>query len=124
MKGAYILKNYSDYDATIFASGSEVEIALLASSKLQEINIKLRVISFPSMELFDKQNEKYKNKIIGNKPKFAVEAGMINGWEKYINNENFIGMKSFGSSGPYNNVYKYFGITADDIFKKIKQKLT
>ena len=78
-KGAYIIKNYSKYNASIFASGSEVEIALIASIKLQEVDIKLRVISFPSMELFEKQNEKYKKEIIGNKTKFAVEAGVVNG---------------------------------------------
>ncbi|MDC0057898.1 transketolase [Pelagibacteraceae bacterium] len=124
MKGAYIIKKYSNYDASIFASGSEVEIALLASIKLQEININLRVISFPSMELFEMQKEKYKKEIIGNKPRFAIEAGVINGWEKYIDHENFIGMKSFGASGPYNEVYKHFSITAEDIYVKIKQKLT
>ena len=123
MKGAYIIRNYSKYDASIFASGSEVEIALQASIKLQEININLRVISFPSMELFEMQNEKYKKEIIGNKPSFAVEAGIINGWEKYIENENFIGMKSFGASGPYNDIYKHFGITADKIYKKIREKI-
>ena len=124
MKGAYIIKNYSNYDASIFASGSEVEIALLASIKLKEININIRVISFPSMELFEIQNEKYKKEIIGSKPNFAVEAGVINGWEKYIDHENFIGMKSFGASGPYKDVYKHFSITAEAIFEKIKQKLT
>ena len=75
------------------------------------------------MELFETQNEKYKKEIIGNKPKFAVEAGVINGWEKYIEKENFIGMKSFGASGPYNDVYKHFKITADNICKKIQEKL-
>ena len=123
MKGAYIIKNYSKYDASIFASGSEVEIALQASIKLQEININLRVISFPSMELFEMQNIKYKKEIIGNKPNFAVEAGVINGWEKYVDYENFIGMRSFGASGSYNDVYKHFNITADYICKTIQEKL-
>ena len=122
-KGAYVLKHYSKYDASIFASGSEVEIAIEASNKLEEINIHLRVISFPSMELFEIQNEDYKNKIIGDKPNFAVEAGVVNGWEKYIESENFIGMNSFGASGPYMDVYKHFDITADFIFKKIKENL-
>jgi len=123
LKGAYIIKNQKNYDASIFASGSEVEIALLASNKLKELNINLRVISFPSMELFEMQNEKYKKEIIDNKPKFAVEAGVINGWEKYIDNDNFIGMKSFGASGPYKDVYKHFSITPEHICEKIKQKL-
>ena len=122
-KGAYVIKNNSDYHASIFASGSEVEIAVEASNKLEEKNMKLRVISFPSMELFENQDENYKKEIIGEKPLFAVEAGVINGWEKYINHKNFIGMSSFGASGPYKDVYKHFGITSDDICEKIQLQL-
>jgi len=122
-KGAYVIKNYPNYHASIFASGSEVEIAIDASNKLQEKNINLRVISFPSMELFEHQDERYKKEIIGEKPLFAVEAGVINGWEKYINHKNFIGMDSFGESGPYKDVYKHFGITSDDICEKIQLQL-
>ena len=123
-KGAYLIKDFSDYDATLFASGSEVEIALEASKKLEEKNFKVRVISFPSMELFELQEENYKKNIIGNKTCFAIEAGVINGWEKYVKYENFIGMKSFGASGPYKDVYKYFEITSDNIYTKIKKNLT
>jgi len=122
-KGAYVIKNHTDYHASIFASGSEVEIAMEASNKLEEKNINIRVISFPSMELFENQDENYKKEIIGKKPLFAVEAGVINGWEKYINHKNFIGMSSFGESGPYKDVYKYFGITSEDICKKIEIQL-
>jgi transketolase len=122
-KGAYVIKNYTDYHASILASGSEVEIAFEASNKLKEKNINLRVISFPSMELFENQNENYKKEILGNKPLFAVEAGIVNGWEKYINHNNFIGMSSFGESGQYKDVYKHFGITSDDICEKIQLQL-
>ena len=124
LKGAYIIQNQSEHDASIFASGSEVEIALLASNKLKEFNINLRVISFPSMELFEMQDSNYKKEIIDDKPKFAVEAGIINGWEKYIDNDDFIGMTSFGASGPYKDVYKHFNITAEHICERIKHKLT
>ncbi len=124
LKGAYIIQNQSEHDASIFASGSEVEIALLASNKLKEFKINLRVISFPSMELFELQDSKYKKEIVDDKPKFAVEAGVINGWEKYIDNKDFIGMKSFGASGPYKDVYKHFNITAEHICERIKYKLT
>ena len=122
-KGAYVIKNNSDYHASIFASGSEVEIAVEASNKLEEKNMKLRVISFPSMELFENQDENYKKEMIGEKPLFAVEAGVINGWEKYINFKNFIGMSSFGASGPYKDVYKHFGITSDEICENIQIQL-
>ena len=70
------------------------------------------------------QDSKYKKEIIDNKPKFAVEAGVINGWEKYIDSDNFIGMKSFGASGPYKDVYKHFNITPEHICERIKHKLT
>ena len=122
-KGAYVIKNYTEYHASIFASGSEVEIAVEASNKLRDKNINLRVISFPSMELFENQNNEYKKNILGEKPLFAIEAGIINGWEKYINYNNFIGMSSFGESGPYKDVYKHFGITSDEICKKIQLQL-
>ena len=122
-KGAYIIRNYKDYHASIFASGSEVEIALEASSKLEKINVFARVISIPCMELFEKQDETYKKSIIGNKTCFAVEAGVINGWERYVHYNNFIGMNSFGASGPYKDVYKHFGITSDNIYTKIKLEL-
>ena len=122
-KGAYTIKDYKDYHASIFASGSEVEIALEASSKLEKINVFVRVISLPCMELFEKQDVDYKKSIIGSKTCFAVEAGVINGWEKYVQYDNFIGMSSFGASGPYKDVYKHFGISADNICKKIKLKL-
>ena len=75
------------------------------------------------MELFENQDDNYKKEIIGEKPLFAVEAGVINGWEKYINYKNFIGMTSFGASGPYKDVYKLFGITSDDICEKIQLQL-
>jgi transketolase len=75
------------------------------------------------MELFEKQDENYKKEILGEKPLFAVEAGVINGWEKYINFKNFIGMSSFGASGPYKDVYKNFGITSNDICEKIQLHL-
>ena len=66
-----------------------------------EENINVRVVSLPSWEIFDKDPRNIKTEILGDKPIFAIEAGVVNGWEKYIPSENFIGMKSFGASGPY-----------------------
>ena len=115
--------NFENYVATILATGSEVEIACEASNQLEKEGIYLRVVSMPSFELFEKQTDNYIKEVLGNKLCFAIEAGVINGWEKYINYENFIGLKSFGASGPYKDVYKHFGITAENVCKKIKQKL-
>ena len=123
-KGAYVIKNHSDYNASIFASGSEVEIAVEASNKLEAKNIKLRVISFPSMELFEKQDENYKKEILGEKPLFAVEAGVINGWEKYIGSNGLaIGIDHFGSSAPASDLASEFGFTADQVINKIEKYL-
>ena len=74
-------------------------------------------------EKFEKQSKKYKKNILGNKECFAVEASVSLGWHKYVKDGNFIGMKSFGASGPYKDVYKHFGITAENICTKIKLNL-
>jgi transketolase len=122
-QGAYPIVDYKNYSATILATGSEVEIACKSSELLSQENINVRVVSFPSWEIFDKKSEKVKNKILGIKPRFAIEAGVIHGWEKYIPKENFIGMKSFGASGPYKKLYEHFGITAETLKELIIQRI-
>ena len=122
--GAYIILNYDKYDATILASGSEVEIACSASNKLKEQNdLDVRVVSIPSFELFENNNDDYKNEIIGDKPVFGIEAGVINGWEKYLNKKNFVGMSTFGESGPYKQLYNHFKITDHNLIELIKKNL-
>jgi transketolase len=121
--GAYPIFDHDKYHATIFATGSEVEIAVNAAKQLANENINLRVISFPSWELFSMQSDSYKQKILGNKPRFAIEAGVINGWEKFVPSQNFLGMKSFGASGPYKKLYEYFGITSENLIKMIKNNI-
>lgn len=121
--GGFAIIDFEKYDATILATGSEVEIAYEASKKLSIENINVRVISFPSWEIFNKKSDKDQKKLLGEKPIFAVEAGVINGWEKFINSDNFIGMKSFGASGPHKELYKHFGITSAELIKLIKNKV-
>ena len=122
-EGGYPIRDHKAYVATILSTGSEVEIACEASEILFKMNINVRVVSLPSWEIFDQKIEEEKNKILGNKTLFAIEAGVINGWEKYINTENFIGMNSFGASGPYKKLYKHFGITPDSLVQLITKKL-
>ena len=118
--GAYIIRNYENYDATILASGSEVEIACSASEKIKrDNNLKVNVVSIPSFELFNKQDAEYKKKILGNKTIFGIEAGVINGWEKYLNSNNFVGMTTFGESGPYKELYNHFKITDENLIETI-----
>ena len=122
-KGAYILKNFDEYEATILATGSEVEIAINASIALEKDNIKVRVISIPCFEIFNSQSKEYKKQILGSKTCFGIEAGVINGWEKYVDEEKFIGMETFGASGPYKELYEHFQISSEHLIKKIKNNI-
>tara|TARA_Y100000590_G_C15746845_1_gene1022443 strand:- start:8087 stop:10120 length:2034 start_codon:yes stop_codon:yes gene_type:complete len=122
-KGAYILKNFDEYEATILATGSEVEIAIKASTHLEKENIKVRVISIPCFEIFNSQSKEYKKQILGSKTCFGIEAGVINGWEKYVDEEKFIGMETFGASGPYKELYEHFQISSEHLIKKIKNNI-
>lgn len=118
--GAYILCEYSGKpEVTIFATGSEVGIAVEAREKLQEKGVGTRVISMPCWRLFDEQSDEYKATILNNDSiKVAIEAGSEMGWHKYIgSNAIFIGMKSFGESAPYEALYRHFNISADYVVK-------
>ena len=112
--------DFKKYHGTILATGSEVEIANLASIELAKEGINVRVVSIPCFEIFNEQSKEYQESIIGSKKCFAVEAGVIKGWEKYVSEENFLGMKTFGASGPYKELYEHFGITVKNLVNKIK----
>ena len=84
-----------------------------------------KVISVPCQDIFDSQSKSYKKKILGEtKLKISIEAGSTDCWKKYVGNEGFtFGIDEFGKSAPYKNIYKYFGLTAENISKKIKNRL-
>ena len=121
-KGGYILNDISSKrDLTLIATGSEVEIAMEASDLLNAEGIKAAVVSLPCWELFDKQDETYRKDVLGNSPRIAIEAACDMGWSKYIgDNGVFIGMKSFGASGPADQLYKHFGINSEAIVKQAR----
>ena len=124
--GAYELMTASD-DAkvTIFASGSEVEIAVKAREVLEAKGIPTRVVSVPCFELFEHQVESYKTALIGNAPvNIAVEAAIRQGWDRFIGRDGvFIGMTGFGASGPIDALYKHFGITPEAVVAAAEAKL-
>lgn len=125
-KGAYVLIDCEDSAAvTIFASGSEVEIAVDAHKELTEEGIATRVVSVPSFELFESQSDDYKADIIGDSAvKIAVEAGIRMGWDRFVGNDGlFVGMNGFGASAPYKELYEHFGITKDAVVSAAKEKL-
>ncbi|MBB3350736.1 transketolase [Rhizobium lentis] len=123
--GAYTLAGNADAKVTIFASGSEVEIAVAARATLEARGVSVRVVSVPCTELFFEQPDAYRKDVLGNSPvKIAVEAAVREGWDAFIGPEgSFIGMKGFGASGPVKDVYKHFGITADAVVAAAEAKL-
>lgn len=119
-KGAYEISPASKKSKVVlFASGSEVEIAIEAQAMLEKAGLPTRVVSVPSFELFETQVKGYKEKLLGaEKTRIAIEAGVAQGWNRFIGNDGtFIGMKGFGASGPAEQLYKHFGITAKAIVK-------
>ncbi|UJW74583.1 transketolase [Rhizobium sp. SL42] len=123
--GAYELISASDAKVSIFASGSEVELAIKAQQTLAAKGISARVVSVPCFELFFEQSADYQKAIIGNAPvKIAVEAGIRQGWDAFIGNDGaFIGMKSFGASAPAKDLFKHFGITVEAVVSAAEAKL-
>ena len=122
--GAYeILRTKSNVNLTIIASGSEVNTALEVSHKLAKDKIYSKVISMPCQEIFDLQKNSYKKKIMNEtKKKVSIEASTTNNWDKYIGkNGKQFGINDFGKSAPYKDVYKYFGLTSENISREIKK---
>jgi transketolase len=122
-KGAYILKDSDgEPDVTIFASGSEVMLAMEAA---EQIDAAVRVVSVPCMDLFFEQPAEYFTSLVCNKSsKIAVEAGIRQGWDRIIGGHSpFIGMNSFGASAPADELYKHFGITTEAIVEAANNKL-
>jgi transketolase len=116
-RGAYILVDSDgEPDVTIFASGSEVYLAVEAAKQLGP---KARVVSVPCMDIFLEQDGKYIESITCNKSKkIGVEAAIRQGWDAIIGaHGTFIGMKGFGESAPAEELFKHFGITAEAIVK-------
>jgi len=110
---------------TILATGSEVEIALDAQKLLQSDGIATRVVSVPCMELFEAQDAGYRKEVLGpGTLRVAVEAGVGQCWDRYLGDDGqFIGMKSFGESAPYKELYEHFGITAQAVAGAAKSGL-
>jgi transketolase len=117
-KGAYeISPAQGEAVVTLFATGSEVAIAVEAQKALAAQGVPARVVSVPSIERFLAQDDAYKAKVIGTaKVKIAVEAAVRMGWDAIIGSDGgFVGMSSFGASGPYKKLYEQFGITPDAV---------
>ena len=121
--GAYeIFRSQQNIKLTIFASGSEVNLALKVSHKLAMEKIYSKVISVPCQEIFDQQEEAYKDNIL-NETNFAItiEAGSSDSWYKFVKDKGLnFGIDDFGKSAPYKDIYNYFGLTVENITRKTK----
>ncbi|MDP3492558.1 MAG: transketolase, partial [Hyphomonadaceae bacterium] len=125
-KGGYVLSPATKPEKVVLlATGSEVEIALEAQKTLEAEGIGARVVSMPCFSLFAAQDAKYRADTLGGKlPKVAVEAGIRDGWDRWIGPEGgFVGMTGFGASAPYKALYKHFGITAEAVVKAAKERV-
>lgn len=119
-KGAYVLADLGagKPEIILMASGSEVELIVEAGKQLVNKGINVRLVSFPSWELFEQQTAGYREKVFPSTitKRIAVEAGVSQGWEKWLGTSGeFIGMHSFGASAPYRILYEKFGITTKKI---------
>jgi transketolase len=126
LRGAYILRDCKGTpQVTLIATGSEVAIAVEAQKLLAEKNITARVVSMPCWYMFDGQPDAYRNQVIEpSSLKVAIEAASGFGWEKYIGADGiFVGMQGFGASAPAKDLYKHFGITAENVVNTVTEKL-
>ncbi len=128
LKGGYILKDSSKPtpDMILIASGSEVAPAMKAQAELEAKGIATRVVSMPCIELFEEQNEKYKNSVLPTKVRnrICIEAGSSYSWYKYAGIDGkVIGIDAFGTSGPAKELFNYYGFTAENIVKTAEEML-
>jgi transketolase len=124
-RGAYILGAVTDHrDITLIATGSEVSLAVEAQKQLLEANIRAVVVSAPSLELFAEQPLDYRRSVLGDAPRVIIEAGVRQSWCGILrDSDQFVGMKSFGISAPFEDAYRHFGITGDAILDCVAEAL-
>ncbi len=126
-RGAYVLKDCDGTPELIFiATGSEVELAVKAADVLAAEGKKVRVVSMPSTNRFDKQDAAYRESVlpVAVTKRVAIEAGIADFWYKYVGFEGrVVGMNSFGESAPADQLFKLFGFTVDNVVAKAKEIL-
>jgi transketolase len=122
-KGGYVLSAAKgDAKAIIIATGSEVELALKAQAELAQKNIHVNVVSMPSTNVFDRQDQAYKDSVLPKGlPRIVVEAGVTDGWWKYVGGAGkVIGLDRFGESAPAGQLFKEFGFTAANVVSAVE----
>lgn len=125
-RGGYILKDAPNAQIILIATGSEIGLAMQAAEQLANDNIAVRVVSMPSTDVFDRQDDAYKASVLTKGvPRVAIEAGTTNFWWKYVGLDgDVVGIDSFGESAPANVLFKHFGITVEATIAKVKTILS
>jgi transketolase len=125
-KGGYVLSDVAGKaDAIIIANGSELELAVKAAAELNAAGTKVRVVSMPSTNVFDRQDKAYKDSVLTpGVVRVAVEAGVTDFWRKYVGLEGgVVGIDTFGESAPGNVLLKHFGFTVENVVATVKSVL-
>jgi transketolase len=120
-QGAYVLKNCgAQRDVTLLATGSEVQIALKAAELLEDKGLNVAVVSMPCWTLFEAQPESYRQEVLGQSGvRVGIEAAVQLGWDRYVSGPDaFVGMTGFGLSGPPEQLFSHFGITAEKLVER------
>ncbi len=123
-RGAYVLgENSASPDIVLIGTGSEVSLVVGAYEQLVKENVKARIVSMPSWELFERQSKEYRESVFpaSVKKRLAVEAGVELGWHKYATET--ITINAFGQSAPYDQLFKHYGFTVEAVLKKAKEIL-
>jgi transketolase len=123
LRGAYVLDGYGEGDITLIASGSEVSLAVKTADLLRGEGRNARVVSAPSLDLFDEQEQDYQNEVLGDRSRVVcIEAGRSDGWYKYVDHDALIvGIDRFGASAPYERIAEELGFTPEKIAARIRE---
>ena len=124
-RGGYVLKDVANPQAILIATGSEIELAMKSAQELESQGVRVRVVSMPSADVFDRQDAAYKASVLlKGVPRVAVEAGVSDFWFKYVGLDGaVIGMDSFGESAPSGALFTHFGFTTEKVVAAVKSVL-
>ena len=126
-KGAYVVKDFGDeIDVILMASGSEVSLILESAEKLAEEGVTARVVSVPSLEIFEKQQQAYRESVLPPQivKRFAAEAGIAQGWWKYVGSQGgVLSIEKYGASAPAERIFEEYGFTVENVVARVKELL-
>jgi transketolase len=124
-RGGYVLRDVANAQAILIATGSEIELAVKSADELEKHGVAVRIVSMPSTDVFDRQDDAYKASVLTKGvPRVAIEAGVTSFWYKYVGLEGgVIGLDTFGESAPAGVLFKHFGFTVENVVAAVKKTL-